>query len=283
VPIRRCARLLGSPKPGLWQVAFRVYVRTMVDGFIKNVALAPDSGGERRGYPWNLPAIAQLQDGLELHPKVTYLIGENGSGKSTLLTAIAMAAGMNPEGGSSNYLFPTDGQEAEHYALSKRARGTGLAESIRLTRGSRRPKTDFYLRAESLFTVMTYLEQLPDNPLRSYGGTSFHEQSHGEGFLALMIHRFGANGFYLLDEPEAALSTQNCMTCLRRIHELVLDGSQFIISTHSPIILAYPHCTIYQCTETGVERVDYDDADPVRLTASFLAARQRFLDELFSD
>jgi predicted ATPase len=130
---------------------------------------------------------------------------------------------------------------------------------------------------------MTYLEQLPDNPLGSYGGTSFHEQSHGEGFLALMIHRFGANGFYLLDEPEAALSTQNCLTCLRRIHELVQDGSQFVISTHSPIILAYPVCAIYQCTESGLEQVDYDDADPVRLTASFLASRQRFLDELLRE
>jgi predicted ATPase len=255
----------------------------MTDAFVKSVQLIPARGDERTGYPWDLPAIAQLNEGLDLDPKVTYLIGENGSGKSSLLTAIAMAAGMNPEGGSSNYAFPTDGKEAEPYALSKRAARTGLIDSIRLVRGARRAKTDFFLRAESLFTAVTYLEALPDSPLRSYGGTSFHEQSHGEGFLALMIHRFGPNGFYLLDEPEAALSTQNCLTCLRRIHELVQDGSQFVISTHSPIILAYPDSTIYRCTESGLEPIDYDDAEPVRLTASFLSARQRFLHALLSE
>jgi predicted ATPase len=98
-----------------------------------------------------------------------------------------------------------------------------------------------------------------------------------------MINRFGPNGFYLLDEPEAALSTQNCLTCLRRIHELVREGSQFIISTHSPLILAYPDATIYSCTEDGLETVSYDDAEPVRLTRSFLAARERFLAELLDD
>jgi predicted ATPase len=133
------------------------------------------------------------------------------------------------------------------------------------------------------FIASTYLEQLGPDALRAYGGKSLHEQSHGEGFLALMIHRFGPDGFYLLDEPEAALSTQNCSTCLRRIHELVQAGSQFVISTHSPIILAYPDATIYRCTASGLEHTAYDDAEPVRLTTSFLAARQRFLHELFSD
>lgn len=242
-------------------------------------------GEERVGYPWDLPAIAQLTEGLELHPRVTYLIGENGSGKSSLLAAIAMAAGLSPEGGSSNYAFPTQGKEAVPYAFSQRARTarSALVDSIRLTRGTRRPRTDFFLRAESLFVASTYLERLGGDALRSYGGKSLHEQSHGEGFLALMIHRFGADGFYLMDEPEAALSTQNCLTCLRRIHELVQDGSQFVISTHSPIILAYPDATIYRCTDSGLELTEYDDAEPVRLTASFLSARQRFLHELFSD
>lgn len=255
----------------------------MTEPFVKSVRLVPASGEDRIRHPWDLPAIAQLAEGLELHPKVTYLIGENGSGKSSLLSAIAMAAGMNPEGGSSNYLFPSEGTEAESYAFSQRTSKTQLVESIRLVRGARRPKTDFFLRAESLFVASTYLEQLGDDALRAYGGKSLHEQSHGEGFLALMIHRFGANGFYLLDEPEAALSTQNCLTCLRRIHELVKDGSQFVISTHSPIILAYPDATIYRCTDSGLEQANYDDAEPVRLTTSFLSARERFLHQLFTD
>lgn len=223
------------------------------------------------GYPWDLPAIGALTGQIRLHPKVTYLIGENGSGKSTLLEAIAVAAGMNAEGGSSSYAFSTRESHSE------------LWKAVRLVRGVHRPATDFFLRAESLFTAATYLEQLPDNPLRAYGGVSLHEQSHGESFLAVMINRFGPNGFYLLDEPEAALSTQNCLTCLRRIHELVQLNSQIIIATHSPIILAYPGATIYACTDVGLNEVDYDDAEPVRLTRSFLDARDRFLRELLSD
>jgi predicted ATPase len=249
----------------------------MDDGFVRSIGLAgPEQGEHRSGYPWGLPAIAALAEEVELHPKVTYLIGENGSGKSTLLEAVAVAAGMNPEGGSSNYSFSTRDSHSE------------LSRAIRLVRGVRRPKTDFFLRAESLFTAATYLERLAEfpldgNPLAAYGGTSLHEQSHGESFLAVMVNRFGANGFYLLDEPEAALSTQNCLTCLRRVHELVCDGAQFIIATHSPIILAYPEARIYACGEDGLERIDYEDAEPVRLTRSFLEARERFLARLLSD
>jgi predicted ATPase len=243
------------------------------DGFVKAVRLLTldDQPEQRAGYPWDLPAIAALHRGLVLHEKVTYLIGENGSGKSTMLEAIAVAAGMNAEGGSSNFAFSTRASHSE------------LGQEIRLVRGVRRPKTDFFLRAESLFTAATYLEQLEGDPLQAYGGASLHEQSHGESFLAVMINRFGPDGFYLLDEPEAALSTQNCLTCVRRIHELVSDGSQFIIATHSPIILAYPEATIYACTASGVQEVDYEDAEPVHLTRAFLDSRQQFLRHLFSD
>jgi predicted ATPase len=211
---------------------------------------------------------------------VTYLVGENGSGKSTLLEALAVAAGMNPEGGSSNYSFST------------RDSHSGLWATIRLIRGANRPKTDFFLRAESLFTAATYLDELKREEelagrdsaaLDSYGGRSLHEQSHGESFLAVMINRFGPQGFYLLDEPEAALSTQNCLTCLRRIHELVAQGSQFIIATHSPLILAYPDSTIYVCTDSGLEETVYEQAEPVRLTRSFLDSKERFLQQLFAD
>jgi predicted ATPase len=187
---------------------------------------------------------------------------------------MAVAAGMNAEGGSSNFRFATRESHSE------------LWQSIRLVRGARRPRTDFFLRAESLFTAATYLEQLPregGDPLVPYGGTSLHQQSHGESFLAVMLNRYGLGGLYLLDEPEAALSTQNCLTCLRRIHELVVADSQFIIATHSPIVLAYPGATIHNCHTGGVEPVAYEDTEPVRLTQSFLEGRERFLHELFSD
>lgn len=255
----------------------------MADAFLKSVQLPPAGDGQpREGYPWTLPAVVPLAGGLALDPRVTYLIGENGSGKSTLLEAIAVAAGMNPEGGSSSFGFAT------------RTSHSQLASAIRLVRSGRRWRTDFFLRAESLFNAATYLEQLKDgldgiggalagDPLAPYGGRSLHEQSHGESFLAVMINRFGPDGLYLLDEPEAALSTQNCLTALRRIHELVQEGSQLIIATHSPIILAYPDATIYDCSERGLEPIDYEDAEPVRLTRSFLDARERFLRELLAD
>jgi predicted ATPase len=259
------------------------YLRDMAEAFLRRMVLDSDPGARRTGYPWDLPAVAALAGGLDLHPKVTYLIGENGSGKSTVLKAIALAAGMSPEGGSSNYAFPAEGENAQAYAFSRRSSHAALAEAIRLVRGARRPRTDFLLRAESMFVAATYLEDLGGDALAGYGERSLHEQSHGEGFLSIMIHRFGPDGLYLLDEPEAALSTQNCLTCLRRIHELVGQGSQLVICTHSPIILAYPDATIYRCTDDGLEAIDYEDAEPVRFTTSFLAARERFLNELFAD
>ena len=249
-----------------------------VGGFVRSVRIPSEPPEGAAAYPWVLPAIrraAALDHGLALHESVTYLIGENGSGKSTLLEAIAVAVGINPEGGSSNFAFST------------RESHSSLGESITLVRGPSRPRTDFFLRAESLFAAATYLDDLdgdgPPVALNAYGGRSLHEQSHGESFLAVILKRFGPQGFYLLDEPEAALSTQNCLTFLRRVHELVQDGSQLVIATHSPIILAYPEASIYSFSDSGLERVLYDDAEPVRLTQNFLAGRQRFLTELLRD
>ena len=152
-----------------------------------------------------------------------------------------------------------------------------------LARGYTRPWDCFFLRAETFYNVASYVEELGGNTASAFGERSLHEQSHGESFFALFRERFRGHGLYLLDEPEGALSTQNCLTCLRRVHELVSDGSQFIIATHSPLVLAYPHATIYNCTEHGVEEVAYEDAEPVRLTQSFLDARERFLEQLLSD
>ncbi len=122
-----------------------------------------------------------------------------------------------------------------------------------------------------------------EDRFKDYGGRSLHEQSHGESFLAVLLNRFGPDGLYLLDEPEAALSTQNCLTFLRRVHELVSDGSQFVVATHSPIVLAYPGALIYECGPAGVEPIAYDDAEPVRLMRGFLDAPERFVQRLFAD
>lgn len=244
----------------------------VVEPILRSVSLPPAQGDESRvGHPWDLPLVSALQAGLELHPKVTYIVGENGSGKSTLVEGVALAAGMNPEGGSRNFSFST---RNSHSALGR---------ALPVVRGARRPRTDFFLRAESFFTAATYLESLEDGALDAYGGRSLHEQSHGESFLTVIVNRFGPDGLYLLDEPEAALSTQNCLTLVRRIHELALEGSQFVIATHSPLVLAYPDALIYECDATGVRAIDYEDAQPVRLTKSFLENRERFLADLLSD
>lgn len=240
--------------------------------FLRALSLRPpeDAAPARRGHPWGLPVVEALaRDELALDPAVTFLVGENGSGKSTLIEALAVALGMNPEGGSSNFAFATHEEDA------------GLADALRIVRGIRRPRTDFFLRAESLFNAATYLDQIGgDAP---YGNRSLHARSHGESFLAVALHRFGPNGLYLLDEPEAALSVQNCLTLVRRMHELVADGSQFVVATHSPVLLAYPGATIYELSDAGIEPVAYDDAPPVRLMRAFLGGPERFLAGLLDE
>jgi predicted ATPase len=222
-------------------------------------------------FPFTIPAIRALASSdLSLDAPVTYLVGENGSGKSTLIEALASAAGLNAEGGSANLHFQNRPSESS------------LANHVRLIRGIRRERTGFFLRAESFFNVATALEALPGDSLRPYGGKSLHEQSHGESFIALVTHRFGDEGLYLLDEPEAALSPQNCLTLLRRIHQLVAAGSQFVIATHSPLLLAYPVAKIYLLEESGMEEIRYGDAPPVLLTRSFLEAPNRFIRELLA-
>lgn len=256
-------------------MARRTFVRQAHEPFIRRVELfAADPQEERDGYPWELPAVLALQEGIAIGDAVTFLVGENGSGKSTLIEAMAVAAGMNPEGGSSNFAFETRGSHSE------------LGRALRLVRGATMPQTDFFLRAESLFTAATYLDEMDAadrRALDTYGGVSLHEQSHGESFLAVLMNRFGPGGFYLLDEPEAALSTQNLFTALRRIHDLVGQRCQFIIATHSPVLLAYPGAVIYALGEDGIERVAYDDAPPVRLTRGFLDAPERYLRGLLED
>ncbi|MBX3200073.1 MAG: AAA family ATPase [Labilithrix sp.] len=242
--------------------------------FLLNVILVSERIDDPDAYPFSLPAVQSL-DGLVLSP-VTYFIGENGSGKSTILEAIAVAAGFNAEGGTINFTFSTRRSESP------------LHQCIRLARRARRPRTGFFLRAESFYNLATEIERRDAEPsfgpplIDSYGGRSLHEQSHGESFLALMKHRFGPNGLYILDEPEAALSPSRQLSLLIRMHELLEEGSQFIIATHAPIVLAYPGATIYQLDERGISAVEYEQTEHVQLSRDFLNDRGRFLRRLFA-
>ncbi len=242
--------------------------------YIREVVLKRDQVPSFGQYPYSLSAVRNLER-LELHPKVTYFIGENGSGKSTLLEAIAVQWGFNAEGGTKNFRFGT------------RQSHSDLHERLRLVKGTRRPQDGYFLRAESFFNVATEIENLDREPgggppiIDSYGGVSLHEQSHGESFLALMTHRLRGRGLYLLDEPEAALSPQRQLAVLARIHDLVKEDSQFIIATHSPILMAYPQAVIYQCSPEGVGRVAYQETEHFRVTRDFLMSPERMMRTLF--
>src|ERR1700728_2430176 len=204
--------------------------------FLGSIYLLRDQVPSFEDYPFCLPAVKALET-LTFHPSVTFLIGENGSGKSTLLEAIAVGLGLNPEGGSKNFNFAT------------RDSHSNLCDFIRLRRRIRRPRDCWFLRAESFFNVATEIERLdagsppaPWNPALApaYGGASLHEQSHGESFFALFRNRFRGNGLYLLDEPEAALSPRRQLEFLAILHDYCQKGAQFVIATHSPLIMAYP-------------------------------------------
>ena len=230
--------------------------------FVSRVSLLRYKVESFARYPFCLPAIASLER-IELHPKVSFFVGENGSGKSTLLEAIAVSLGFNAEGGSKNFNFATRRSHSE------------LHEYLRIAKGIKRPRDGYFLRAESFFNVATEIDNL--NVAHSYGGRSLHEQSHGESFLALLMERFGGQGLYILDEPEAALSPQRQLAVLSRIHDLVLDGSQFIIATHSPILMAYPQASIFQCSGEGIAEVAYEETEHYRITRDFLANPERML------
>ncbi len=230
-------------------------------GYISRVSLKRDGIESFDRYPFNLPAIRSLEP-IHLHPKVTFLVGENGSGKSTLLEAIAVALGFNPEGGSKNFNFGT------------RATHSALHEHLRIAKGIAQPKDGFFLRAETFYNVATEIENLG---VSGYGERSLHEQSHGEAFLALMMQRFRGKGLYLLDEPEAALSPQRQLAVLARLHDLVSDQSQFIIATHSPLLMAYPDALIYQCGPEGLAPIAYKDTEHYQVTRNFLAEPERML------
>lgn len=243
--------------------------------FLSDVSLKPSAQPLMGGFPFSLPVVRALGT-LPLHPRVTFFVGENGSGKSTLLEAIAVAMGLNAEGGGRNFSFAT------------RASHSDLHAHLRLVRGITPPRDSYFLRAESFFNVSSEIERLDregigPRVIDSYGGKSLHEQSHGEAFLTLFMERFGGKSFFVLDEPEAALSPQRQLAMLSRLHDLVREGSQFLVATHSPILMAYPNAIIYECSAHGICQVAYEDTEHYRVMHDFIANPQRMLKVLLED
>lgn len=220
-------------------------------------------------YPFNLPVVQNLKE-LTFHPKVTFIVGENGAGKSTLLEAIAIAAGFNAEGGTKNFRFQTKETHSE------------LFKHLKLTKGLNLPKDGFFLRAETFYNVATEIENLGfGGGANPYGSKSLHKQSHGESFIALIENRFLGNGLYILDEPEAALSPANQLKLLVLIKKLTERNSQFIITTHSPIIMGYPDADIFEVGKASIDKVNYEDTAHYQLTKYFLNYREKMLKDLF--
>ena len=236
--------------------------------YLQRVSFKPDAALEFESYPLNIPAVREIE-GIEFHPDVTFFVGENGSGKSTVLEAIAVAMGFGPEGGTKNVQFSTADSTSQLHTL------------LRPSRSSRKPKDGYFLRAESFFNVASYMDDV--GYLKSYGDRSLHAQSHGEAFMALLIHKLRGNGLYLFDEPEAALSPNRQLAALSAIDQLVKDESQFIIATHSPILLSYPRAKILQFDGAGITEVAYEDTEHYAVTRDFLNHYRRRLEQLLED
>ncbi|MES2643919.1 MAG: AAA family ATPase [Myxococcota bacterium] len=237
-------------------------------GYLLEVYLDHARVADWERYPFNIPVIRHLER-FKLDPKVTIFVGENGTGKSTLIEAIAINAGFNPEGGDKHLRFSTQRTESP------------LCEALRLSRGPRREQDGFFLRAESFYNVASALDAA--GAVR-YGGTSLHAMSHGESFLALVEHRFEANSLYIFDEPEAALSPQRQLVLLAHIHRLAeRERCQFVIATHSPILLGYPGALIYELEDEAVRKVKYEETSHFLVTRRFLTDRSRFLERLLAE
>ena len=235
--------------------------------YIKEIRLHGDY--DPNCYPFNISAVRYLSrvGTLSLEKPVTFFVGENGTGKSTLVEAIAVAMGFNGEGGSRDFFFSTQRTHSE------------LCDYLTITK-SVTPKDGFFLRAESFYNTASYLEE--NSTMARYGGRSFHAQSHGEAFLALAMNRFEGNGLYILDEPESALSPQRLMSLLIVIDELVKNHSQFIIATHSPILMAYPNADILEFSETGIHKVSYRETEHYKITKQFIDMPERMISYLLN-
>lgn len=234
--------------------------------FLRSIELKP--GFDADSYPFSIPAIGAL-DEFEFHEDITFFVGENGSGKSTMLEGIALAMGFGAQGGTKNVLLEDAGGNS------------GLHEYIKAIKSFAHPKDNYFLRAESFYNVASYMDEV--GYLQSYGGKSLHLQSHGESFMATLINKFKGNGLYILDEPEAALSPSRQMAALLRIHQLIKRNSQFIIATHSPILMAYPSAKIVLFDQTGLHEIKYEQTEHYAITRDFLNNHEARMRNLFSD
>lgn len=225
------------------------------------------------GFPFTLSAIERIEE-LDLSTPVTLLAGDNGAGKSTVVEAIAEAVGFAPEGGELERL-------GELPAVPRPVLGERLEPRLSMTK----PRNGYFLRAESFFNVAAFVDEggtySPDVSL--YGGVALHEQSHGQSFLALASNRFGGDGIYVLDEPEAALSVSGALALVAIIAEAARAGAQFVVATHSPVLLACPGARIYELDERGFAECAYDDVEAVRLMRGFLDTPQRYLRAALDD
>ena len=238
----------------------------MNDLFIRAACMDWDGVG-KDSYLWNIDAIAGV-DRVDFESPVTCFVGENGSGKSTLLEAMAVSYGFNPEGGTKNYSFSTFDSHSE------------LNRHMRLIKGPKKARWGYFLRAESFYNVAT-----AEAAYSQSGGTPqhLHEKSHGESFLATVQNNFRGGGLYFLDEPEAALSPQRQLTLLREIHLCARAGAQFILVTHSPILLGLPGAAILSFDDGPLHPIAYEDTDSYQITSLFLSDRKRILRSLLEE
>jgi len=235
--------------------------------FLRSLEILKKEDRDDHSYPFTIPAVKSLRT-LEFKSNVTFFVGENGSGKSTILEAIAYQCGFHTAGGSKNNYYEVD---ASHSVLGEHIRLSWLPK---ITNG-------FFLRAETFYHFASYLDTMPES-LPYYGGRSLHEQSHGEAFLSLFMHRFGKRAIYLLDEPEAALSPARQLALLRIIKDLEREA-QFIIATHSPILLGYPGAQILNFDVQPVSEIRYEDTMHYIITRQFLENRKKMLRKLFEE
>ena len=247
---------------------------------LKKIALLRDRVSDWDAYPFSVPAIRQLEE-LKLKSRVCFFTGENGTGKSTLLEAIAVHYGFGREGGTRN--FSNDSTESNHSV-------DPLVRALRLS-FDKRTGAGFFLRAESWFNTVSYMDNLDLEPAKSppisafYGGQSLHTRSHGETFFTVIDLKFRRNGLFLLDEPEAALSPQRQLAFLVLIHDVLREykDAQFIISTHSPILLGYPNAQIVSFDDAPLREITYEEAGSMQVVKQFVNHREEFLEELFRD
>lgn len=239
---------------------------------LKTIQLLRDRVPVWDRYPFNVDCIVSLSS-IEVSSPICFLVGENGTGKSTLLEAIAIHYGFGREGGSRNVSFETTDSVR---SVDELARALRIAFTNRTGRG-------YYLRAESFFNVASYVDNI--GVAQAYGGKSLHGQSHGESFISLMQQRFSGPGFYVMDEPEAALSPQRQLSALLLFREVLEKDrdSQFLIATHSPILLAYPNAQILSFDGGQIREIAYRESQPYQLVSRFVASPERYIKALFND